>query len=423
MGHGDWKDMFRGVQNNDLELVRYYIKKGIDLNYQHPEFLTSPLIESIRRNHLQMLTLLLENGATAHLKEVGSGKSPLKIAQNLGNTEASNMLKQYLSANEEDEPDKEEQSFFAKNLMKAVVCPRYGTPDVLSIKNVEKPTPKANQILVKIMASAVNTADVRVRGLAVEGFMKMLMRLVLGFRGPRKAILGTVFSGYVEQLGAKVKGFRLGDEVFGITGFKFGTNAEYVVVNEDSNVILKPHNASYEEAAAIVFGGQTAIYFLEKAQLANKTNPKILIIGASGSVGTAAIQIASYYKADITAVCSSAGAEVVKKLGVDHIIFYDKDDFTKCATKFEVVFDAVGKTTAKQCQALLAKGGVYKTVGGWEYASETKQQLILLKELFEKGRYNAVIDKIFTMEKIIEAHQYVETGRKKGNVVLQIHKM
>lgn len=302
--------------------------------------------------------------------------------------------------------------------MKAVICPKYGTPEVLQIKEVSKPLTKDNQILVKIVATAVNSGDVRVRSLDVKGFMKLIMLLVLGISKPRKPILGTVFSGVVETVGDNVSKFKVGDKVFGMTGFKFGTYAEYSAVNENSNVLTMPDNATFQEAAAIIFGGHTATYFLDKAKIAHKPNKKILIIGATGSVGTSAIQIAKHYNADITAVCSSKGQKLVSELGVINIVLYDKEDFTKQTEKFDIIFDAVGKSNKKQCEILLNKNGIYKSVVS--YASESVQQLQLLKELFEKGELKAVIDKTFKMDEIIAAHRYVETGRKKGNVVLKI---
>ena len=305
--------------------------------------------------------------------------------------------------------------------MKAVICTKYGNPEVLQLQEVSNPTHNESQILVKIVATAVNSADVRVRSLDVKGFLKVVMRLVLGISKPRKPILGTVFSGVVESIGGKVYKFKVGDKVFGMTGFKFGTYAEYIAVNQNGNVIKMPVNATYEEAAAIIFGGQTAIYFLDKAKIAEKLNPKILIIGATGSVGTSAIQIARHYKADITAVCSSEGRKLVSELGVNSIVLYDKEDFTKQTEKFDIIFDAVGKFNKKQCEILLNKNGIYKSVNSVS-ASETIQQLQLLKALFEKGACKALIDKTFQMDEIIEAHRYVDTGRKKGNVVLIISK-
>lgn len=303
--------------------------------------------------------------------------------------------------------------------MKAVICTQYGSPEVLQIQEVEKPTPKKNQLLIKIVATAVNSGDIKVRSLDVNGFLKVIMRLVLGISKPRKPILGTVFSGIVETVGDKVSKFKVGDKVFGTTGFKFGTYAEYITVNQNSNVIEMPENATYEETAAIIFGGQTAIYFLDKAKISEIRNAKILIIGATGSVGTAAIQIAKYHKADITAVCSSEGQRLVNELGVKNVILYDREDFTIKTEKFDIIFDTVGKSNKKQYNHLLKENGMYKSVRSG-YASETIHQLKLLKELLEKGECKAVIDKTFPMEKVVEAHRYVDIGRKKGNVVLSI---
>lgn len=304
--------------------------------------------------------------------------------------------------------------------MKAAICTQYGPPEVLEIRDIEKPTPKDKEILVKVMASAVNSADVRIRGLVVEGFMKMIMRLVLGFKGPRKKVLGTVFSGVVEKIGKEVASFKVGDEVFGSTGFQLNAHAEYLTIAESGPVSLKPANASFEEAAAIAFGGQTAIYFLHKAKIRKQNNTKILIYGATGSVGTAAVQIAQSYQADITAVCSSSGESLVHRLGVKKIIKYDQEDFTKHPEKFDIIFDAVGKTSKKQCKQLLNSGGQFFTVGGMDVADEQKAYLDILRKLFEEGHYQATIDRVFRLDEVVEAHRYVDTGRKKGNVVLQI---
>ena len=304
--------------------------------------------------------------------------------------------------------------------MKAIICKKYGPPEVLQIEDVPKPIPKDSEIVVKIVATTVNSGDVRVRALRVEGFMKIVMRLVLGFSKPRKPVLGTVFAGIVESAGNKVTHFKIGDRVFGATGFKFGTYAEYIAIDEKSAVVLMPHNASFDEAAAIVFGGQTAVYFLKKAGINKRVGLKILIVGGTGAVGSAAIQIAKYHGAEITTVCSSDGIELVRTLGATHAILYDKEDFTKQTNTFDIIFDAVGKTSRKKCAHLLNDSGVYKTVEGFDVASDSKEQLELLKKLYEDGTYQAAIDKTFTMNEVVEAHRYVDTGRKKGNVVLQI---
>lgn len=306
--------------------------------------------------------------------------------------------------------------------MKAIICTKYGPPEVLEMGEVPKPIPKDSEILVKIVATTVNSGDVRVRALRVEGFMKIVMRLVLGFLKPRKPVLGTVFAGIVESVGNKVTHFKIGDRVFGATGFKFGTYAEYIAVDEKSAVVNMPHNTSFDEAAAIVFGGQTAVYFLEKAGISKRAGQRVLIIGGTGSVGSAAIQIAKYHGAEITTVCSSDGLELVRSLGATHTVLYDKEDFIKQTNTFDIVFDAVGKTSKEKCAHLLNDNGVYKTVEGFDVASDSKEQLELLKKLYEDGTYQAVIDRTFTMNEVVEAHRYVDTGRKKGNVVLQISK-
>ena len=304
--------------------------------------------------------------------------------------------------------------------MKAVICTRYGPPDVLQIREVETPTIKDNEMLVQIIATAVNSGDVRARGLAVEGLMKVIMRLVLGFSKPRKPVLGTVYAGRVVSVGKNVVKFKTGDQVFGMTGFGFGTYAEYIAIKEKDNIALMPVNAGFDEAVSLIFGGQTAIYFIHKAKLSDIKAPKVLIIGATGSVGSAAIQIAQYYGAKVTAVCSTRGKELVEGLAVSKVIFYDQEDFTSDTDQYDFILDAVGRTSKKQCQKLLNKNGIYKTVGGWEYASESQEQLEFLKMLFENGKLKATIDRTYTIDKIVEAHTYVDTGRKKGNVVIQV---
>ncbi len=304
--------------------------------------------------------------------------------------------------------------------MKAAICIRYGPPEVIVIQDLPTPVPSEHQILVKVMATAVNSGDVRTRSLDAKGVLKFLMRIVLGWSKPRKPILGTVFAGTVEGLGSKVSKFKAGDKVFGMTGFRFGTHAEYVVFSEKSNTLLMPKNASFEEAAAIIFGGQTAIHYLHKAKINQKQQVKVLILGATGSVGVAALQIAKYYEAEVTAVCSSQGEQLIKDLGADSIMLYDKRDISQCTEKFDIVFDAVGKYHKKQCKHLLNKNGAYISVSSG-YASETLEQLQLLKELFEKGHLKAVIDKTFSLNEIMDAHNYVDTGRKKGNVVIKFN--
>lgn len=205
-----------------------------------------------------------------------------------------------------------------------------------------------------------------------------------------------------------------------MTGFSFGTHAEYLIISQEGNVLQMPSNATFEEAAAILFGGHTAIYFLNKAKLSTELGKRILVIGATGSIGTSAIQIAKCYGAHVTAVCSSSGRSVVENLGISDIVVHDKEDFLNLPARFDFIFDAIGKTSKKQCRLLLKKGAVYQTVGGMEAASESIDQLKILKTLFEMGFLKAVIDRTYSLDEIVEAHRYVDTGRKKGNVVLKV---
>lgn len=304
--------------------------------------------------------------------------------------------------------------------MKAAVCTAYGPPEVVKIMDIPKPVPGKKEILVKVAASAVNSGDVRVRGLAVTGLMRVMMLLVLGISKPRKPVLGVVYSGRVEETGAEVTEFKPGDEVFGLSGFRFGGHAQYILVPADSIIVKKPVNASFEEAAAIAFGGQTAHFFLYKAGIDKHDKPEVLIIGATGAVGSAAVQIAKYYSAHVTAVCSSAGVQLALKLGADKVIPYDKEDFTKTRERFDIVFDTVDKAPKKVCAHLLKPDGVYTKVGGMNYAKESREQLEFLKRLFEEGKYQAAIEKVYTLDEIVEAHRHVDTGRKKGNLVINV---
>lgn len=304
--------------------------------------------------------------------------------------------------------------------MKAAICTAYGSPDVIEIHEVNKPTPSENQLLIKLMASAVNSGDVRVRSLDVKGFLKIMMRLVLGFSKPRKSILGTTFSGVVEQTGSKVSKIKVGDKVFGMTGFNFSTHAEYIAVHQNSNVLQMPFNAGFEDAAAIIFGGQTALYYLSKAKIMDRFHSNVLILGATGSVGCAAVQIAKYYNAEVTAVCSAKGQKMMHDLGIKKTILYDREHVENIHEKYDIIFDAVGKYSKKQCKHLLNKKGVYVSVK-IGYASENLNQLKQLKNLYEEGALKPTIDKTYTLNEIVLAHCYVESGRKKGNVILKMN--
>ena len=304
--------------------------------------------------------------------------------------------------------------------MKAAICSAYGPPEVLKIKEVDKPVPKDDEVLIKIMSAAVNSGDARIRGLRAPGILPLVMRILFGFSKPRNPILGLMFSGVVEEVGKNVTVLKPGDQVFGSTGSRMGAHAEFVAVKEKSVLAKKPEKASFEEAAALVFGGMTAIYFLKKAGIDSKKEPKILIYGATGSVGTAAVEISKHFKAHVTSVCSERGADLAKSLGSDDIVLYTQQDFRTLDTQFDIVFDAVGKTKKKDAIGILKSSGKYLTVGGMDVAKETKDQLEFLRDLFDNGEIHANIDKVYRLEEIVEAHRYVDSERKKGNVILKM---
>lgn len=305
--------------------------------------------------------------------------------------------------------------------MKAVVYEGYGSPEVIKIKDVTKPTPKKNEILIKVMASTVNSGDVRMRALKIDGLsapiIKGVMRLLVGIRKPRR-IPGAVLSGIVEELGEGVQKFKVGDEVYAMTGFKFGGHAEYATLSENKTVALKPRKASFEEAAALPFGGNTALYFLRKAGVNKSKN--VLIYGSTGAVGTAAIQIAKIRGANVTAVCSDDGENLSKKLGASSVYNYKKQKVADIDDKFDIIFDAVGKITKKDCQNVLKDNGVFITVGALDVAKERASNLDELAGYFDEGKFVAVIDKTFPLDNIVEAHRYVDGGHKKGNVVISV---
>ena len=323
--------------------------------------------------------------------------------------------------------------------MKAIVCTKYGPPEVLQLQEVEKPTPKDGEVLVKIYATTVTVADSRVRGFRVPPSFWLPARLTLGLSKPKLTILGTDFAGEIVQTGKGVRSFKTGDHVFGNSGHtRFGANAEYVSLPENSAIVLKPTNVTYEEAAAIPFGGMTAFYFLKKAKI--QIGQKVLIYGASGAVGTAAVQLARYFGAEVTGVCSTANMALVTSLGADTVIDYTQEDFTKSGVTYDVIFDAVGKSSFSGCMRSLKKEGIYlqavatpalsvrmrwtaltssKTLLGGTATPKT-EDLMYLKELVEAGKIKPVIDRSYPLEHIVEAHRYVDRGHKKGNVVITV---
>lgn len=296
--------------------------------------------------------------------------------------------------------------------MKAVLYSRYGSPEVLELREIDKPVPKENEVLIKVYATTATAGDWRMR--SAKPF---LVRLYNGlFKPTRVNILGFELSGVVQEVGKKVTRFKPGDEVFASCGFKFGAYAEYRCLPANELIALKPSRMTFEEAAAVPIGGLTALRLLKAAGL--KRGHKILIYGASGSVGTFAIQIAKAYGASVTAVCSAANSELVKSLGAESVIDYTKEDFTKAFPPFDVILDAVGKTSKSACKAILNPGGKYVTVSSTPKAGPN--DLFQLKDLIESGKLKSVIDRKYTLEQIREAHTYVESFRKRGNVVVRV---
>ena len=304
--------------------------------------------------------------------------------------------------------------------MKAMVCTKYGKPDVLQLQEVEKPIPKENEILIKIYATTVTSGDCRVRSFNSPLLLWLPLRIVLGLRKPRKSILGVELAGEVEDVGKNVTRFKKGDQLFAMTGMKFGGYAEYICLPEKGTIAVKPENVTYEEAASISFGGTTALHFFRKGTI--QTGQKVLIYGASGAVGTAAVQLANYYGAEVTGVCSAKNSELVKSLGADLVIDYQNENFTEKQEKYDLIFDAVGKITKNQCKAALALNGRFVSVEGQGIAKVQTKDLLLLKKLMEEGQIQSVIDRCYSLEQVPEAHEYVETGHKIGSVVVTLKK-
>lgn len=320
--------------------------------------------------------------------------------------------------------------------MKAALYNNYGPPEVIKIGNIEKPVIKEDEILIKVHATTVTSGDARMR----DGSRNRLpfwpiSKLAIGLFKPRKPMLGFEFSGEVESIGSDVDKFNIGDRVYGMHS---GTYTEYIAKKEIGSVSLKPISATYEESAAVLFGGSTALYFLRKGNI--KSGQKILIYGASGSVGVSAIQLAKHFGAEVTAVCSTSNFGLVRQLGADYLIDYKSEDFTKNGLKYDIIFDTLGKTKYSQCRNSLTSNGHYLlTVFGFYsllqmlltsligkkkifcgVADVKLEYLSTIKELMENYDYKAVIDKYYSLDEIVEAHEFVDEGHKKGNVVIQV---
>ncbi|MEH7453012.1 NAD(P)-dependent alcohol dehydrogenase [Gottfriedia acidiceleris] len=323
--------------------------------------------------------------------------------------------------------------------MKAIICTKYGPPEVLQITEVEKPKIKDDEVLIKIHATTVTAGDVKLRSSDFPYMYWLLSRLMFGLTKPKNQIPGCELAGEIVTVGKNVRNFKTGDQVFGYSGFTFGANAEYISLHEEGVLAKKPINMSFEQAAAVPVGALTALHFLRRSIIQN--GQKVLIYGASGSVGTYAIQLAKYFGTEVTALCSTSNLELVRALGAIEVIDYTNEDLAKSKKTFDIIFDTVGKSSFSNCKRLLNKDGVYLISAVWKLsvyfqaiwsnlisnkkailgvANMNNEDLNYIKALIEADKLKAVIDRHYPLDQIVEAHRYVEKGHKKGNVVINI---
>lgn len=304
--------------------------------------------------------------------------------------------------------------------MKAVLYEKYGAPEVLTVTEINKPVPKSNEVLIKVHAATVHVGDTILRrGKHPDSqFFTLFLHLAVGIFKPRNRMLGMELAGTVESVGEKVTKFKPGDRIFASAFNKMGTYAEYKCLPQAGMIALKPENMSFEEAAAVPNGAITALGHMQKADV--RKGKKVLIYGASGSVGTFAVQLAKYFGAQVTGVCSTSNLEWIKDLGADRVIDYTKEDYAVLDEKYDLVFDAVAKSSAKKAKPVLKPGGTYRSV--FQPVKETVENFMFLKQLMDEGKLKAVIDRVYDFEDIVEAHRYVDKGHKKGNVAVAIRK-
>ena len=305
--------------------------------------------------------------------------------------------------------------------MQAVVCTRYGPPEVLRLEELATPTPRKDEVLVRIRATAVTSSDCYLRGLRLTTTYRIMARLAVGWSAPRQPVLGMVLSGEVASIGSDVRSFQVGDRVFGFNRHRFGTYAQYVCWPQDAPLATRPVNLTDEEAAAIAYGGLLALHFLRKADV--RAGQKVLVFGASGAVGTCAVQLARHLGAEVTGVCSAANTALVGSLGASTVIDYTAEDFTDRNERYDLIFDAVGKrksaTALRRCQRVLAPGGVCVSVDDGTPRLR-RDDLTSLGELAAAGEIRPVIDRTYALGDIVDAHRYVDAGHKRGNVVVTV---